>query len=145
MLQIYTRRTRSDHGMSDTSQGPRWWLASDAKWYPPDVWTGPPSSGPLNTGPTGAAIAQPVIETYPEQAPLYGAAGRVPSGQLSHPVGGPSTSRGDAPYAYGRSASYGQPVQRRIIVGFGWLAFLVLGIALGVGNHNNDDVVGPFV
>ena len=28
--------------MSDTSQGPGWWLASDGKWYPPELWTGPP-------------------------------------------------------------------------------------------------------
>jgi hypothetical protein len=29
-------------GMSDTSQGHGWWLASDGKWYPPEAWTGPP-------------------------------------------------------------------------------------------------------
>jgi hypothetical protein len=23
--------------MSDTSQGPGWWLASDGKWYPPET------------------------------------------------------------------------------------------------------------
>ena len=34
--------------MSDTSQGPGWWLASDGKWYPPELWTGPP----LNPGPS---------------------------------------------------------------------------------------------
>jgi hypothetical protein len=34
--------------MSDTSQGPGWWFASDGKWYPPEAWTGtPPSVGPV--------------------------------------------------------------------------------------------------
>ena len=27
--------------MSDTAQGPGWWLASDGRWYPPELWTGP--------------------------------------------------------------------------------------------------------
>jgi hypothetical protein len=32
--------------MSDTTQGPGWWLASDGKWYPPELhpnYTPPPS------------------------------------------------------------------------------------------------------
>ena len=213
MLENDTRRTRNGHGMSDTSQGPGWWLASDGKWYPPELWTGPSDSGPPdsgppdsgprdsgppNTGPVGPAIAQPVMATYPEQAPVYSATGRVPPGQTGSGAGRPSEGHGYAPYApnaYGLSAPYGQPVQRRtnglaiaslicscagvfflpailgvvfgfvarsqitrssglqkgdglaiagIIVGFGWLALLVLGIALGAGNHNNDGVVGPF-
>jgi Domain of unknown function (DUF4190) len=37
--------------MSDTSQGPGWWLASDGKWYPPHLWTGPPMPGPPAAGP----------------------------------------------------------------------------------------------
>lgn len=53
--------------MSDTSQGPGWWLASDGKWYPPELWTGPPMSGPASpqaapgasTGQVGAAPASP--------------------------------------------------------------------------------------
>src|ERR1700689_2611636 len=48
--------------MSDTSQGPGWWLASDGRWYPPEQWTGPPNTSPLSTGaPTGqtTAPAQP--------------------------------------------------------------------------------------
>jgi uncharacterized protein DUF4190 len=174
--------------MSDTSQGPGWWLASDGKWYPPELWTGPP-----NSGPAGAAIAQPVMPAYP---PVHGAAGTVPPGQPGYGAGGPAADYGYGYAPYGRSAPYGQPVQRRtnglaiaslicscagvfflpavlgvvfgfvarsqitrsnglqrgdglaiagIIVGFGWLALLVLGIALGVGNHNNDGIIGPFI
>jgi Domain of unknown function (DUF4190) len=159
--------------MSDTSQGPGWWLASDGKWYPPELWTGPPA---------------------PARAPVYGAAGTVPPGQPGFGASGPSAGYGYAPH--GRSAPYDQPATRRtnglaiaslvcscagvfflpailgvvfglvarsqitrsnglqrggglaiagIIVGFGWLALLVLGIALGAGNHNNDGVIGPFI
>jgi hypothetical protein len=36
--------------MSDTSQGPGWWLASDGKWYPPELWTGPPDQAPAGPG-----------------------------------------------------------------------------------------------
>jgi hypothetical protein len=32
--------------MSDTSQGPGWWLASDGKWYPPNLSPGWPSDEP---------------------------------------------------------------------------------------------------
>ena len=42
--------------MSDTSQGPGWWLASDGKWYPPELWTGPPDARPgRDAGPTRVA------------------------------------------------------------------------------------------
>jgi len=43
-------------GMSDASQGPGWWLASDGKWYPPDAGSG--TGGPTLAGagaPVGAA------------------------------------------------------------------------------------------
>jgi hypothetical protein len=32
--------------MSDTSQGPGWWQASDGKWYPPDQASGAPPAPP---------------------------------------------------------------------------------------------------
>jgi Domain of unknown function (DUF4190) len=42
--------------MSDVSQGPGWWLASDGKWYPPETWTGPA----VPTGmPAGSPMPQP--------------------------------------------------------------------------------------
>lgn len=43
--------------MSDTSQGPGWWLASDGRWYPPEAWTGPP-------GPPGS-VAYPTYGSGP--------------------------------------------------------------------------------
>ncbi len=49
--------------MSDTSQGPGWWLASDGKWYPPEQWTGPP-----NTNPLGGQTGGPSQPTMPSQS-----------------------------------------------------------------------------
>ncbi len=62
--------------MSDTSQGPGWWLASDGKWYPPELWTGPPGSGP---GP-GAGTPQSGLPSYPAQTPTYAGTPYQPSG-----------------------------------------------------------------
>jgi hypothetical protein len=38
--------------MSDTSQGPGWWQASDGKWYPPEQAPGGPTPGAMNYGGT---------------------------------------------------------------------------------------------
>ena len=44
--------------MSDTSQGPGWWQASDGKWYPPDqVPAGGPGSG-VPVGPGDFSIGE---------------------------------------------------------------------------------------
>ncbi len=39
--------------MSDTSQGPGWWQASDGKWYPPEQAPGAGPAGPPPGGPPG--------------------------------------------------------------------------------------------
>lgn len=48
--------------MSDTSQGPGWWMASDGKWYAPELHPGyqapqPPAAAPF--APAPFAMAQP--------------------------------------------------------------------------------------
>ena len=65
MLQTAVGTGRIGHGMSATSQGPGWWLASDGKWYPPELWTGPPAARPAGSP------AQPV-PTYPASNSGYG-------------------------------------------------------------------------
>jgi len=94
--------------MSDTSQGPGWWLASDGKWYPPELWTGPPTSAPpAASGTPPAASGTPAaapgsLPTYRSQAPSHPsqpnpatpyAAGAYPPqghGQTAGPYGYPS-------------------------------------------------------
>jgi Domain of unknown function (DUF4190) len=157
--------------MSDTSQGPGWWLASDGKWYPPELWTGPPVSGPA----------------FPQSAPsaFPGQAGAAPAGA---PYGSQIPSQSYNPYA-----PYGVPVKKTnglaiaslvcscvgfvfflpavlgiifgfvarsqirrsggtqggdglaiagIIVGFGWIALLVIVAVVDASNTNTSGVVG---
>jgi uncharacterized membrane protein len=49
------RPTEEDRGVSDTSQGPGWWQASDGKWYPPEQAPGyqPPAAGAAAPAPSG--------------------------------------------------------------------------------------------
>jgi cytoskeletal protein RodZ len=51
--------------MSDTSQGPGWWQASDQKWYPPE-------QHPNYQAPAPAAPPPPGPGPAPEQAAPYG-------------------------------------------------------------------------
>ncbi len=158
-------------------------MASDGRWYPPELWTGPPTVGPAG------APAQSV-PTYPAQP--------------TSPVHGPASGAGPAygSYGYGQyppqgvGAPYGQPVRQKtnglavaalicgcaglfflpailgvifgfiarsqikrsngaqrgdgmaiagIIVAIGWLALLVLAIALGhsTNTNNNNGTVDP--
>ena len=65
--------------MSDTSQGPGWWLASDGKWYPPELWTGPPEARP------GGAVSQdPTASAFGSRSP-------------SEPGGEPAPAAGSEP------------------------------------------------
>lgn len=68
--------------MSDVSQGPGWWQASDGKWYPPEQAPGaqPPSTPP------GPAPSQPAYTQ-----PGYGAPAAQPGG-FGQPAGAPRQS-----------------------------------------------------
>ncbi len=73
--------------MSDTSQGPGWWQASDGKWYPPEAAPGaqPPATAP----PAAAYGAPPAYGAAPAYgqpaygAPAYGAPTGPAPGQLA--------------------------------------------------------------
>ena len=79
--------------MSDTSQGPGWWLASDGKWYPPELWTGGPGTSP----PGSAAPTATGAPVQPQMGgtPAYGYGG-----------GPPYPSAGGAAYPTAPSGSY---------------------------------------
>jgi uncharacterized RDD family membrane protein YckC len=75
--------------MSDESQGPGWWLASDGKWYPPDQRPGavvPPAPSQAS-GPPGYGTYGPP----PGVAPPYG---RPTAGAPFGHTTGPVDSRG---------------------------------------------------
>ena len=56
--------------MSDMSQGPGWWQASDGKWYPPEQAPGAQESAPPSAGYTGPAVG---AGAYANAAPAGGA------------------------------------------------------------------------
>jgi hypothetical protein len=105
--------------VSDVSQGPGWWLASDGKWYSPDQAPGylPPAAptgtlaGSDEADPTGIPRSGPGL---PPTAPVYGtSAGTVGYGPPPMPsgYGPPSGPPGyspppGTPYAYPQG---GQP------------------------------------
>ena len=96
--------------MSDTSQGPGWWLASDGKWYPPELWTGPPTTAPPAV-PGTAAAAPGQVPTYPSQAPSYPT---QPSAATPYAAGTyPPQGYGQTPGPYGAYPSYGAAPTRK--------------------------------
>jgi hypothetical protein len=76
--------------MSDTQQGPGWWLASDGKWYPPE--TAPGASTDATSTDGGAGWAAPSDSSPSDFSPDPGA-----------PVGA------GVPPAFGTAPAYGQP------------------------------------
>ena len=91
--------------MSDTAQGPGWWLASDGKWYPPELWTGPPAAGPAVAG--AAPWSTPPGQV---QQPAYGA-GPQPYTGVPYGSYGPQPQPGS--YApYGQPMAYDGPAQK---------------------------------
>ncbi len=132
--------------MSDTSQGPGWWLASDGKWYPPELWTGPPGSGPpaqpgsVAPGPDPlSSPAQP--NPYAGQATPYAGPSPTYLGQPPGTVGAPYGS----PYPgqpYGQYPPYANPAGARnnglavaslVCACLGWFLFVpsVLAVIFG--------------
>ncbi|HLM94679.1 MAG TPA: DUF4190 domain-containing protein [Acidimicrobiales bacterium] len=96
--------------MSDTSQGPGWWLASDGKWYPPELWTGPPAAGP-----SAPQTMPPAVQGH---APAYGGGGWAAApGQPGNPPSYPAGPYGGASpyqtYGYGQQMPYGAPVAKK--------------------------------
>jgi hypothetical protein len=129
--------------MSDTSQGPGWWLASDGKWYPPELWTGPPMTGPT------AQQSAPTVSPgpgYPGQATAYPGQADPSLGQGTAYPGqpGPAGAAYGASYPpqpYGQYSPYGVAVKRNnglavaslVCACAGWLFFVpaVLAVIFG--------------
>jgi hypothetical protein len=130
--------------MSDTSQGPGWWLASDGKWYPPELWTGPPTTAPPTTasGTPSAAPAYPSqVPSYPPQVPSPSQPpGGIPPGAGPYPPhgygqfpGGYGQSAPYAPYAAGTKKTNGLAIASLVCGCAGFLFFIpaILAVVLG--------------
>lgn len=77
--------------MSDTSQGPGWWMASDRKWYPPHLhpaYVAPPQPPGFDHNPR-PAITAPMAASAPSApqtpAPVQSTAPSRPQGHKTSP------------------------------------------------------------
>ena len=169
--------------MSDTAQGPGWWLASDGRWYAPELWNGAGHTEPVGVGPTPTPT-----RALPGPAPAYG-------------PGSASPAHGGAPspyhsYGFAPHTGYGAAIPQKtnglaiaslicscaglffvpaipgivlgfvaraqikrsngaqrgdglaiagILVGFGWLVLLALGIALGARNTTSSGIISSML
>jgi hypothetical protein len=146
------------HGMSNTSQGPGWWLASDGKWYPPELWTGPSATqgatygGALAPGYAGSSyahsgqVAPAKTNGLAIAALICGCVGFllfIP-GILGIIFG--FIARGQIKRSNGEQKGDGMALAG-IIVGTAWVAFLVVSIALGAtrNHHGNSGVVNSVI
>ena len=96
--------------MSDTSQGPGWWQASDGKWYSPEQV--PAGSPPADTG----YASSPQPQGYPSQ-PGWGDQGGYPTPQPGY----------GQPPAYGQPGGFAYPQAQQFSNGIG-TAGMILGI-----------------
>ena len=122
--------------MSDTSEGPGWWLASDGKWYPPELWTGPPAQRPAGAPPQPVAT-YPAYPADPAQMSPGGGPGGYPYGYLRLP--GQYPQRGSYPQQ--GLGAYGRPIAQKtnglaiaaLVCGCAGLFFVtaILGVVFG--------------
>ena len=109
--------------MSDTSQGPGWWQASDGKWYSPE-------QVPAGTPPADQASAFDAGGPAGTAPPGWGGPsdGGGPGGyQAPQPGYGPPGAYGAAPTYGPPGGSYGYPIGQQFSNGIGTAA-MVLGI-----------------
>ncbi len=98
--------------MSDVSQGPGWWLASDGRWYPPESH---PSF-------------QPPPPTPPQSPPSFAA----PPGP--YPVGSTAYPTTSGPYSVSPTlADYGQRLAGWLI---DWVLLLVVSVPISILTHS---------
>ncbi len=163
-------------------------MASDGKWYPPELWTGPSAQRPAGSTAQSGQPAFPAQPTYPVQGPASGGVyGSVPPGYAAdYGAGNPYApygqvaqaktnglaiaalicgcggfvlfipgilgiifgfiARGQIRRSNGQQKGDGMALAG-IIVGFGWLALLVLSIALGAAraHDGNSGVVNSAI
>jgi hypothetical protein len=136
--------------MSDVSQGPGWWLASDSKWYPPETApplppppppttnasdATPPQQSPADTSTSQGMNEEDTSSTVPgEIAPPPSTI--VPGGIAPPPP--PSTAPAGVPPP---PSSTGKPLTRRPVF-WGIVAaaavVLLIGIVVGATSGNNN-------
>lgn len=133
--------------MSDVSQGPGWWQASDLKWYPPELhadYVAPPT-------PVTPTLPPPPKLPPPPPTPVTGPAAQQQPNDLNlaatqqHPEAPvPSPEPADRPPP-DTGTPPRQPWWRRqaIVIPAALLAVVVIGIALVITRQQHQNSNGP--
>jgi hypothetical protein len=120
--------------VSDVSQGPGWWLASDGKWYSPDQAPGyAVPAGPTYGPPPGTSYEALPGATYGAPMAAYGTPGAPPG--YGPPVAtGYGYAGGGMPYGFApMTKTNGLAIAAMVCSFFFWLYGVgaVLGIVFG--------------
>jgi uncharacterized RDD family membrane protein YckC len=87
--------------MSEVSQGPGWWIASDGKWYPPHLHPSVLNAPPPPPQPETVVPSSSVIGAAPQYAATPQWPGTISSAPPSYPVGyGPPPGMGPPSAVY---------------------------------------------
>jgi hypothetical protein len=128
--------------VSDVSQGPGWWQASDGKWYSPEQVPGTGANEPVSqpTYPESGVPAYPGTTSPPlgPGGPTYSGPGVPPPGPAPSygppPVGGYAYPAAGASYGYtGVPKNNGLAIAAMVCSFFFWIYGLgaILGIVFG--------------
>jgi hypothetical protein len=141
--------------MSDSSQGPGWWQATDGKWYPPEQLAGA-------AAPTDAPPTAPEAAVAPEQPPApgwwkasdgnwYPPAGETPTAAPTSDVAATSEAAPSAaapayasapaagPAAPGRSSSGAKPL---LVIGGVFVVLVLIAAGIFVARRGSDGTTG---
>lgn len=129
-LPKHPNRAGQGFDMSETSQGPGWWLASDGKWYPPESAPGAragqqPSNQWPPPGQQGTGWPPPGWPPHFGQGP-YGSPGYGPPGYGQAPPYGPTGYASPQPGSAGQATAIADPVLGLLLAP--WWKRLVGGI-----------------
>ena len=128
--------------MSDVSQGPGWWIASDGRWYPPhlhpsavQVATRPPTDEVAGAQPTGTGQLWSQPQTGATPWPSPSSLPNYPPGYGPPPGSGPPPGMGVTALAYPSDPAARTDEVLRLALAPWWkrvLAFLIDGMILAV-------------
>jgi len=135
--------------MSDQSQGPGWWVATDGKWYPPQSPSGPPPAAPHPGAPAAGPPPGPAGPPPGTGRPPPG-----PTGPPPRPAGPPPGTGGPPPgppgiggppgpplgHAPGTPPAGGATSSTPLLIGIGALVALLIagGLAFALTRPKSD-------
>ncbi len=114
--------------MSDASQGPGWWIASDGKWYPPEQVPGPTAPPEVVEPPSVVAPTPPPVAPAP--APPPAAPAPPPAAPPAPPPGAPPATAYAGPPPAKKS---GNGCLKAFLIVFAIAVVLGIGVVVAAG------------